>query len=89
MQKPREYYDCNISGLLSLVEVMRDNGCKNIVIVFNVIYLIVGLYDLNSNNGNKRSNWLEYKITEKNVILLIRLLILFISESKNIFQFSL
>lgn len=29
--KPVEYYDCNIGGLISLVEVMRDNGCKNIV----------------------------------------------------------
>ena len=32
-------------------------------------------YDISSNNGNKRSNWLEYKITEKNIILLIRLLL--------------
>lgn len=31
VQKPVEYYDCNITGLLTLVEVMRDHGCKNIV----------------------------------------------------------
>ena len=31
VQKPIEYYDCNIGGLISLVEVMRDYGCKNIV----------------------------------------------------------
>ena len=30
-------------------------------------------YDENSNKGNQRSNWLEYKINNKNVILLIRL----------------
>lgn len=29
--KPIEYYDCNIGGLISLVEVMREFGCKNIV----------------------------------------------------------
>lgn len=29
--KPLEYYDNNIGGTLALCEVMRDNGCKNIV----------------------------------------------------------
>lgn len=31
VQKPIEYYDCNIGGLISLVEVMREYGCKNLV----------------------------------------------------------
>ncbi len=30
-QKPVEYYDNNISGTISLVEVMRENGCKSFV----------------------------------------------------------
>ena len=28
---PVEYYDCNIGGLISLVEVMREFNCKNLV----------------------------------------------------------
>ncbi len=31
VQKPYEYYLNNISGTLSLVEAMRDTGCKNII----------------------------------------------------------
>ena len=31
VQKPVEYYDCNIGGLISLVEVMREFDCKNLV----------------------------------------------------------
>ena len=31
VQKPIEYYDCNIGGLISLVEVMREFNCKNLV----------------------------------------------------------
>ncbi|MBR1891603.1 MAG: UDP-glucose 4-epimerase GalE [Clostridia bacterium] len=31
VQKPIEYYDCNIGGLITLVEVMREFGCKNLV----------------------------------------------------------
>lgn len=30
-QKPIEYYDNNIGGILKLCDVMRNNGCKNIV----------------------------------------------------------
>lgn len=30
-QKPIEYYDNNINGTLCLCDVMRQNGCKNIV----------------------------------------------------------
>lgn len=30
-EKPLEYYDNNIGGTLKLCEVMRNNGCKNIV----------------------------------------------------------
>lgn len=30
-QKPIEYYDNNIGGTLNLCDVMRNNGCKNIV----------------------------------------------------------
>lgn len=30
-QKPIEYYDNNIGGTLTLCDVMRNNGCKNIV----------------------------------------------------------
>ena len=30
-QKPLEYYDNNIGGTISLVEVMRNNGCKKMV----------------------------------------------------------
>ncbi|MBE6826988.1 MAG: UDP-glucose 4-epimerase GalE [Ruminococcaceae bacterium] len=30
-KKPMEYYDNNIGGTVKLCEVMRDNGCKNIV----------------------------------------------------------
>lgn len=30
-QKPIEYYDNNIGGTLALCDVMRQNGCKNIV----------------------------------------------------------
>ncbi len=29
--KPLEYYENNISGTLNLVNVMRENGCKNII----------------------------------------------------------
>ena len=29
--KPWEYYENNISGTLTLVDVMRQNGCKNII----------------------------------------------------------
>ena len=32
-----------------------------------------GNYDEYSNKGNKRKNWIEYEINEKNIILLIRL----------------
>ena len=32
-----------------------------------------GNYDVNSNEGNKRQNWIEYEINEKNIILLIKL----------------
>ena len=31
VQKPWEYYDNNISGTLTLVDVMRQHGCKNII----------------------------------------------------------
>ncbi len=31
VQKPIEYYDNNISGTLTLVDVMRKHGCKNII----------------------------------------------------------
>ena len=31
-QKPIEYYDNNIGGTLKLCDVMRNNGCKNIVL---------------------------------------------------------
>lgn len=31
VQKPIEYYDCNIGGLISLVEVMREFDCKSLV----------------------------------------------------------
>ncbi|MBP9996356.1 MAG: UDP-glucose 4-epimerase GalE [Lachnospiraceae bacterium] len=31
VQKPVEYYDNNISGTLTLVDVMRKHGCKNII----------------------------------------------------------
>ena len=31
VQKPLENYDKNISGTLTLLEVMRENGCKNII----------------------------------------------------------
>ena len=31
VQKPLEYYDNNISGTLNLLEVMGENGCKNII----------------------------------------------------------
>ncbi len=31
VQKPWEYYQNNISGTLTLVDVMRQNGCKNII----------------------------------------------------------
>jgi UDP-glucose 4-epimerase len=30
-QKPWEYYENNIAGTLTLVDVMRKNGCKNII----------------------------------------------------------
>ncbi len=30
-RKPMEYYDNNIGGTVKLCQVMRDNGCKNIV----------------------------------------------------------
>ena len=30
-KKPMEYYDNNIGGTVKLCQVMRDNGCKNIV----------------------------------------------------------
>jgi len=31
VQKPLEYYDNNIAGTLVLLDVMRNNGCKNII----------------------------------------------------------
>ena len=31
VEKPIEYYDCNIGGLISLIEVMREFSCKNFV----------------------------------------------------------
>ena len=31
VSKPIEYYDCNIGGLISLVEVMKEFDCKNLV----------------------------------------------------------
>ncbi len=31
VQKPWEYYDNNISGTLTLIDVMRKNDCKNII----------------------------------------------------------
>ena len=31
VEKPWEYYENNISGTLTLVDVMRRNGCKNII----------------------------------------------------------
>ena len=31
VQKPWEYYENNIAGTLTLVDVMRQNGCKNII----------------------------------------------------------
>ena len=31
VQKPWEYYNNNIAGTLTLVDVMRQNGCKNII----------------------------------------------------------
>ena len=31
--KPWEYYNNNIAGTLTLVDVMRQNGCKNIILL--------------------------------------------------------
>ena len=31
VQKPWEYYNNNITGTLTLVDVMRQHGCKNII----------------------------------------------------------
>ncbi|MBR6237906.1 MAG: UDP-glucose 4-epimerase GalE [Lachnospiraceae bacterium] len=31
VQKPLEYYDNNIAGTLTLLDVMRNHGCKNII----------------------------------------------------------
>ena len=31
VEKPWEYYENNISGTLTLIDVMRHNGCKNII----------------------------------------------------------
>ena len=31
VKKPWEYYDNNITGTLTLVDVMRQHGCKNII----------------------------------------------------------
>ena len=31
VEKPWEYYDNNITGTLTLVDVMRKHGCKNII----------------------------------------------------------
>ena len=31
VEKPLEYYDCNIGGTLALLQVMREFGCKKIV----------------------------------------------------------
>ena len=31
VSKPWEYYENNIAGTLTLVDVMRQNGCKNII----------------------------------------------------------
>ena len=35
--KPWEYYNNNIAGTLTLVDVMRQNGCKNIIFSCNRI----------------------------------------------------
>ena len=34
MVKPWEYYNNNIAGTLTLVDVMRQHGCKNIIFFF-------------------------------------------------------
>lgn len=34
VQKPWEYYNNNISGTLTLTDVMRENSCKNIIFLF-------------------------------------------------------
>ena len=31
VEKPLEYYENNVAGTLTLVEVMRNHGCKNII----------------------------------------------------------
>ena len=36
VQKPWEYYNNNIAGTLTLTDVMRQNGCKNII--FSLIH---------------------------------------------------
>ena len=44
VQKPWEYYDNNISGTLTLVDVMRQHGCKNIIFsssAITILYIIL------------------------------------------------
>ncbi|HIU36355.1 MAG TPA: UDP-glucose 4-epimerase GalE [Candidatus Fimenecus excrementigallinarum] len=43
-QKPLEYYDNNIGGTLTLCEVMRDFGCKNIV--FSSSATVYGMHNV-------------------------------------------
>ena len=37
VRKPLEYYENNIAGTLNLCKVMRENGCKNILIFCNCV----------------------------------------------------
>lgn len=43
-QKPLEYYDNNVNGTLCLCDVMRQNGCKNIV--FSSSATVYGMHNV-------------------------------------------
>ena len=44
VEKPEEYYDCNVGGTMTLVEVMRDYGCKNLI--FSSTAAVYGIPDV-------------------------------------------
>lgn len=39
--KPWEYYNNNIAGTLTLVDVMRQHGCKNIIFLLPRPYMVI------------------------------------------------
>lgn len=72
----------NENAIISIKKLNYDEQINNSYLTKDAIY------DEYSNKGNKRKNWLEYKINEKNIILLIRLYLPEISEVNLLASFN-